>query len=75
MENPTEFSMHNNGLKVEDKDQRDGKRKTVMRRRMMMEEGDINQMADAFINNFRNQLKLEREESFKRFQQIISRGI
>ncbi|XVF47489.1 hypothetical protein PTKIN_Ptkin03bG0113000 [Pterospermum kingtungense] len=39
------------------------------------ERGDKNQQADAFIRNFRNQLKIQREESFKRFQEMINRGI
>ena len=39
------------------------------------DEGDINELADAFIKNFRNQLKIQREESFKRFQEMIGRGV
>ncbi|PQP93825.1 hypothetical protein Pyn_10035 [Prunus yedoensis var. nudiflora] len=39
------------------------------------EQGDINEMADAFIKKFRNQLKIQREESFKRFQEMIAHGV
>jgi len=35
---------------------------------------DINEKADAFIKNFRNQLKIQRQDSLKRFQEMISRG-
>jgi len=45
-------------------------RKTVMEN----EKEDINKMADAFINIFRRQLKIERENSFRRFQNVINRG-
>ncbi|KAJ0084599.1 hypothetical protein Patl1_29956 [Pistacia atlantica] len=39
------------------------------------EKGDINTQADAFIRNFKNQLRIHREESFKRYQEIIARGV
>ncbi|KAB2616407.1 hypothetical protein D8674_022995 [Pyrus ussuriensis x Pyrus communis] len=39
------------------------------------QEGDVNEMADAFIKKFRNQLKIQREESFKRFQEMLARGV
>ncbi|WOG82861.1 hypothetical protein DCAR_0102030 [Daucus carota subsp. sativus] len=35
---------------------------------------DINKMADDFINNFRKQLRLQREESLRRYREMISRG-
>jgi len=41
---------------------------------MENEKEDVNKMADAFINNFRKQLKIERENSFRRFQDMINRG-
>ncbi|KAL2343335.1 hypothetical protein Fmac_004620 [Flemingia macrophylla] len=41
---------------------------------MENEKEDIDNMADAFIRNFRKQLKIEREKSFKRFQDMINRG-
>ncbi|KAJ4840571.1 hypothetical protein Tsubulata_006114 [Turnera subulata] len=53
-------------------------RQQVRRSVMVMENergGDINDMADNFIKKFRNQLRIEREESFKRFQEMISRGV
>ncbi|KAL9687390.1 hypothetical protein QQ045_031791 [Rhodiola kirilowii] len=39
-----------------------------------MKGDDINDLADAFIKNFRNQLRIQREESFKRFQDMLARG-
>ncbi|KAK3205003.1 hypothetical protein Dsin_019049 [Dipteronia sinensis] len=53
------------------------KRKAVMTRRLLIDEdkGDINERADAFIKNFHNQQRIQREESFKRYQEIISRGV
>ncbi|KAF4363129.1 hypothetical protein F8388_009782 [Cannabis sativa] len=39
------------------------------------EEDDVNTLAEAFIKNFRNQLKIQREESFKRFHEMIGRVI
>ncbi|KAL3752056.1 hypothetical protein ACJRO7_012813 [Eucalyptus globulus] len=48
----------------------------VTRKRLDMDaNADINELADAFIRNFRNQLRIQREESFKRFQEMISRGV
>ncbi|KAJ0084597.1 hypothetical protein Patl1_29950 [Pistacia atlantica] len=35
------------------------------------EKEDINAQADAFIKNFRNQLRIQRDESFKRYQEMI----
>nr|KYP35703.1 hypothetical protein KK1_043246 [Cajanus cajan] len=51
-------------------------KRLLMSRQMVMEneKEDINKMADAFISNFRKQLKIEREKSFKRFQDMINRG-
>ena len=40
----------------------------------MAQDGDINDQAEAFIKNFRNQLKVQREESLKRFHEMIARG-
>lgn len=37
-------------------------------------EQDIDKMADDFINNFRKQLRLQREESLKRYSEMINRG-
>lgn len=52
-------------------------KKLAMSRRMIAadEQADINEKADAFIKKFRNQLKIQREESFKRFQEMIARGV
>ncbi|KAL7594572.1 hypothetical protein Lser_V15G29276 [Lactuca serriola] len=35
---------------------------------------DIDKRADDFIKNFRNQLKIQRVESLKRFHEMINRG-
>ncbi|QCD84432.1 hypothetical protein DEO72_LG2g4786 [Vigna unguiculata] len=52
------------------------RKKLLMSRKIVMEneKEDVNKMADAFINNFRKQLKIERENSFRRFQDMINRG-
>lgn len=36
--------------------------------------GDINKMAEDFINKFRNQLKIQREDSLNRLREMIARG-
>ena len=53
------------------------KRTTKTTRRLIVgeERGDINELADAFIKNFRNQLKIQRDESFKRYQEMLARGV
>lgn len=53
-----------------------GNEKSRMNKRLIIEEekGDINALADAFIKNFRNQLRIQRQESFKRFHEMIARG-
>jgi hypothetical protein len=56
----------------------DERRITRMRNcRLVMEDGreDINEKADAFIKNFRHQLKIQRQDSLKRLQGMISRGV
>ncbi|KAL7203000.1 hypothetical protein ACSBR1_034447 [Camellia fascicularis] len=58
------------------------KRSSREARRMAMEDyergrgrdGDINQLAEDFIKNFRKQLKIQREDSLKRFREMIARG-
>ena len=52
------------------------RKKPLMSRQIVYEneKDDINKMADAFINNCRKQLKIERENSFKHFQDMINRG-
>ncbi|KAK4763599.1 hypothetical protein SAY87_013037 [Trapa incisa] len=39
------------------------------------EQEDINKRANAFIKMFRNQLKIQREDSIKQFQEMIARGL
>lgn len=75
MENHTDVSEHV-GLNMNDK-KSNAKRKLWIQKRSIMddEREDINERADAFIKNFRNQLKIQRAESFKRFQDMISRGV
>ncbi|GKV21763.1 hypothetical protein SLEP1_g31711 [Rubroshorea leprosula] len=55
----------------------DARKKERMSWRLIVEDerGDINDLADAFIKNFHNQLKIQHEESFKRFQDMIARGV
>lgn len=52
----------------------DAKRRTVVARAAEEQVEDINELADAFIKKFRNQLQIQRDESFKRFQEMIARG-
>ncbi|KAF4371155.1 hypothetical protein F8388_020882 [Cannabis sativa] len=47
--------------------------KAILFREEEEEEDDVNTLAEAFIKNFRNQLKIQREESFKRFHEMIGR--
>ncbi|KAF8403951.1 hypothetical protein HHK36_012058 [Tetracentron sinense] len=39
-----------------------------------VQRGDINELADAFIKNFHKQLKIQRDESFKCYEEMIARG-
>ncbi|KAH1050717.1 hypothetical protein AAZX31_08G110200 [Glycine max] len=73
MDHGKHFSGSGSGInKNESKD----RKKLLMSRQIVLgnEKEDINKMADAFINNFRKQLKIERENSFKRFQDMIHGG-
>ncbi|KAM1753000.1 hypothetical protein ACFX1T_005478 [Malus domestica] len=66
------------GSKRMQKEKENTVKKQMVSRRMNAadgQEGDVNEMADAFIKKFRNQLKIQREESFKRFQDMIARGV
>ena len=36
---------------------------------------DVDKLADDFISKFKNQLKIEREDSLKRFKEMIARGV
>ncbi|OMO80976.1 hypothetical protein CCACVL1_12679 [Corchorus capsularis] len=75
MEHSKEVSQYVNNERKDKK--ANTKKNERMSRRLAVEDdmGDINEMADAFIKNFRNQLKIQREESFKRFQEMINRGL
>lgn len=47
------------------------RKKYLMSRLVVLEnEQDINMKADAFISNFRKQLKIERQESLQRFRDM-----
>lgn len=37
------------------------------------ESGDIDELADAFVKNLRNQLKIQPDESSKRYQEMVAR--
>ncbi|EEF27705.1 conserved hypothetical protein [Ricinus communis] len=52
------------------------KRNGIASRQLIAEDkrGDINLLADVFIKNFHNQLKIQREESIKRYKEMIARG-
>ncbi|CAN6555918.1 unnamed protein product [Malus baccata var. baccata] len=66
------------GSKRMQKEKENTMKKQMVSRRMNAaddQEVDVNEMADAFIKKFRNQLKIQREESFKRFQDMIARGV
>nr|GEX81399.1 hypothetical protein CTI12_AA086460 [Tanacetum cinerariifolium] len=41
---------------------------------VVQEKTDIDKRADDFIKNFKNQLKIQRAESLKRFHEMINRG-
>ncbi|KAK0605421.1 hypothetical protein LWI29_026589 [Acer saccharum] len=77
MEHHREVIVYANASNEKNDKKSDTKRKERMVRRLPVEDGkgDINELADAFIKNFRNQLRIQREESFKRFQEMIARGV
>ncbi|KAK4608169.1 hypothetical protein RGQ29_001820 [Quercus rubra] len=73
MDHQREISI--NGSQGMNKAKDKARKQKVGGRIIIEDEGDINELADAFIKNFRNQLKIQREESFKRFQEMIGRGV
>ncbi|KAK1584667.1 hypothetical protein Q3G72_035017 [Acer saccharum] len=78
MEHHREVIVHENASNEKNDKKSDTKRKERMVRRLPVEDGeeDINELADAFIKNFRNQLRIEREDSLKRFQEEMNaRGV
>lgn len=66
MEDHKEVSKHDS-LDIDDK-KTEERRETRLQNRLIMEDyrEDINEKADAFIKNFRDQLKIQREDSLKR---------
>lgn len=60
--------------KTNKKESSNGRTEFFRRTVLEHESEDINTMADAFIKNFRRQLKLEKDASFKRFQDMINRS-
>lgn len=65
-----EQNANGNCRKVDEAEGR--KRMAIFRVRELVVE-DVDKQADDFIKNFRKQLKLEREESFKRHGEAIAR--
>lgn len=49
------------------------KRSSGMVKRLVTE--DVDKLADDFISKFRNQLKIERQDSLKRYREMIARGV
>ncbi|KAK3030104.1 hypothetical protein RJ639_038853 [Escallonia herrerae] len=74
MDSHTKVSSSGSHRKVDMKSEGDTKRTTARRFAVEDERVDINKQADSFIKKFRNQLKIQREESFKRFHEMIGRG-
>ncbi|KAK7359260.1 hypothetical protein VNO77_01213 [Canavalia gladiata] len=74
MDHANEFC--GSGINKRSNNESSNRRKLLMSRQIVLENDreDINKMADAFINNFRKQLKIEKENSFKRLQDMINRG-
>ncbi|KAI9196671.1 hypothetical protein LWI28_025943 [Acer negundo] len=57
---------HHSNEKNDKKSDTKRKERMVIRRFPVEDgKGDINELADAFIKNFRNQLRIQREESFR----------
>ena len=56
-----------------EKDADTGRSSSRIAKRLILE--DVDKLADSFIAKFRNQLKIERQESFKRFREMIDRGL
>ncbi|PNT46849.1 hypothetical protein POPTR_003G217500v4 [Populus trichocarpa] len=67
MEDHKEVAKHDS-LDIDDK-KTEERRETRLQNRLIMEDyrEDINEKADAFIKNFRDQLKIQREDSLERF--------
>ncbi|KAK3205002.1 hypothetical protein Dsin_019048 [Dipteronia sinensis] len=69
---------HDRGVFVEGRDEIHDKRSGyTMTWRLVVEheKGDINELADAFIKNFHNHLRTQREESSKHCQETIAQGV
>lgn len=78
MDNSKEFltsGSDNRGMQYREKE--NARKQTVSTQRIVHgdDRDDINELADAFIKNFRNQLKIQREQSLKRFYEMIGRGV
>ena len=50
-------------------------RKEEVSKRSTAGDDGIEDLAEAFIKNFHNQLKIQLEESLKRFHKMIARGV
>lgn len=76
MDNSKEASTSGSGNRRMHNENENVSKQAVSRQRIVQDDrDDINQLADAFIKNFRNQLKIQREESLKRFQEMLARGV
>ncbi|KAG6781801.1 hypothetical protein POTOM_014716 [Populus tomentosa] len=69
MEDYKEVAKHDSPDNIDDK-KTEERRETRLQNRLIMEDykEDINEKAEAFIKNFRDQLKIQREDSLKRFR-------
>lgn len=75
MDNTKEASI-SSSQRIVHKEKENAKKGMVSRQKIELDDRDnINELADAFIKNFRNQLKMQREESLKRFQEMLARGV
>ncbi|EXB87352.1 hypothetical protein L484_016698 [Morus notabilis] len=63
------------GYRMNNKVKETARKEAVSKRSTELVDDDINDQAEAFIKNFRNQLKIQREESLKRFHEMIARGV
>ncbi|KAI4373708.1 hypothetical protein MLD38_011801 [Melastoma candidum] len=76
MEKQNNESLASQNEKTGDSAKEVRKRERAIRRRFEFEDReDVNRQADAFISNFRNQLRIQREDSIKQFHEMIARGV
>lgn len=68
---------HNREFLTRERHETKEKMTTKTTRRLIVgaESGDINELADAFVKNLRNQLKIQPDESSKSYQEMVARGV